>query len=86
MNVREYIEEKKTELEKLERSIEERAHVHDKLAPLRAKRDEVRQKLEALKEGSGERWDVLRMGFESAWAELKTAFETAMSKDVNRPS
>ena len=80
MTVQEYIIEKKAELAKWERSLEERAHLKDTLAPWHAKKDEVVARLETLAKETGDRWDVVRMGFESAWAELRAAYEAATSK------
>ena len=62
----------------------ERAHLGERLAPWRAKRDEVKEKLESLANETGDRWDIVRMGFESAWAELEVAFRSATAKDVNK--
>jgi uncharacterized coiled-coil DUF342 family protein len=86
-NVEQYISEKREQLHQLEQRIEQRAHVagdklHTGVDAWRTKRDEIAQKLDALRHDTTDRFDVLRMGFESAWAELKAAFETAMeSKD-----
>ena len=81
MTVQEYIAEKKAELAKWERSLEERAHLKDALAPWHAKKDEAIARLEALAKETGDRWDVLRMGVESAWAELRAAYEAVTSKE-----
>lgn len=85
MKVQEYIAEKKAELAKWERSIEERAHLSGTLAPWHAKKDEAVARLEVLAKETGDRWDVLRMGVESAWAELRAAYEAVTSKEpLNR--
>ena len=81
MNVQEYIAEKKAELAKLERSLEERAHLKGALAPWHAKKAEVVARLETLAKETGDRWDVVRMGLESAWAELRAAYEAVTSKE-----
>ena len=84
MSVHDYIAEKKAELAKWERSLEERAHLKDTLAPWHAKKVEVVGRLEALAKETGDRWDVVRMGFESAWAELRAAYEAITSKEPGK--
>lgn len=73
MNIAEYIRMKEVELAEWERKLERAAHVPD----WRAKRDEVKRRIEELRADAGDRVDVLRMGLESAWDELKAAFDAA---------
>jgi hypothetical protein len=46
--IHEYIQEKKAQLGRWERTLEENTSLGEKLAPWRAKRDEVARKLDAL--------------------------------------
>ncbi len=47
---------------------------------LHAKREDLKKRLQQLKEESGAVWDELKYGTENAWKEMKDAVEKALSK------
>ena len=80
MTIASYIQEKKSQIHRLETELEHRTHLDEKLAPFRAKRDALVHGLEQLAGEAGDRIDILRMGVESAWAELQAAFDAATDR------
>ncbi len=83
--LQERVDRSKEELERLESAAgEAKAEVKQKLSKetegLRQKIEAAEGKLESLKEGSSEKWDVLKGEAEEAFNSLKDAFEKVKSR------
>ncbi len=52
----------------------------ERVAELRAMKDETKVKLAQLMEGGDEAWNEARTGIEKSWVEMKTAFTSAWAK------
>jgi hypothetical protein len=53
---------------------------YDMVDQLRGKQQQLRRKLDALRNAGPGAWEDLRGGIEKAWAELKTAFDRATGR------
>jgi chromosome segregation ATPase len=56
----------------------------EKIGELRARQETVRNKLQELKDSSGEAWEGIRDGLEKAWDELKNAVSGALDRGRRR--
>lgn len=53
---------------------------HKVVEDLHSKSEDLKKRLQQLKEESGEVWDEIKYGTENAWREMKDAIEKASSK------
>lgn len=72
------IEELKAKAERAR--AEGKIEYYEQIENLKAQRDVARQKLEALREASGEAWEDVRTSLERAAGELKQGLEAALSR------
>jgi len=53
---------------------------HKGIEDLRARSEDIKKRIQMLKESGEETWEELKSGAEKAWQEMKTAIEKATSK------
>jgi uncharacterized coiled-coil DUF342 family protein len=51
-----------------------------KIEDLHLRREDIRERINNLKQASGEAWEEIKFGTEDAWDEMKIAIDKAVSK------
>jgi len=72
------IDKLKAKAESSEAKIKE--EYHKGIGDLRARSEDIKKRIQKLKESGGESWEDLKSGTEKAWQEMKAAIEKATSK------
>lgn len=61
-------------------SADTKIELNKQIDNLRAERSDMKQKLEELKNTSGEAWEDVRDGMEAAWDSASTSFKNAINR------